>query len=254
MLIRVPQQTERDLAIWTIRERADALNAQRAKFRVRARDAIAEICAFAERGPCYAGVSWGKDSVVMASLVVQLARTGGPTIPLVWVRVEPRYNPHCTIVRDAFFAASGAHPYEEIEEWCRHDASDGGWYAEGTLERGLARAAAAHGDRYVSGIRGDESGVRALRVARYGLSTARTCAPLGRWSGDDVYAYLYQRELPVHPAYAMSWGGRLDRDRIRVATLGGRRGDGWGRATWEWDYYGWRLDQIGYARADVRPR
>lgn len=252
MLIRVPEHTERDLAIWAIRERTDEINAQRTKFRVRAREAVMAIRSFADAGPCYAGVSWGKDSVVLASLVVQLAREGGPVVPLVWVRVEPRCNPHCALVRDAFLGSVAAHPYTEIEEWC--EDRDGGWYAEGTLERGFARAAATHGDRYVSGVRGEESGQRTARMRAHGVSTARTCAPIGWWSGDDVFAWLYERELPVHPAYAMSWGGRLDRDRIRVATLGGRRGDGWGRATWEWDYYGWRLDQIGYRQADTRPR
>lgn len=253
MLIRVPQHTQADLDIWAIRERTDDINARRAKFRVRTRDAIAEIRSFAERGPCYAGVSWGKDSVVMASLVVQLAREGGPIVPLVWVRVEPRHNPHCALVRDAFFAAVGSHPYEEVEEWCAR-GDDGGWYAEGTLERGFARARETHGGRHVSGVRGDESSARSMRVARYGLTTEHTCAPIGRWTGDDVFAYLYERNLPAHPAYAMSWGGRLDRERIRVATLGGKRGDGHGRATWEWHYYGWRLDQIGYRAVDVRPR
>lgn len=252
MLIRVPQHSTDDLAVWQLRERADDINAQRTKFRVRERNALAEIRSFAELGPCYAGVSWGKDSVVVAHLVVQLARAGGPAIPLIWVRVEPRENPHCALVRDAFFARVGPHPYEEVVEQCEH--RDGDWIAEGTLERGFSRAGKLCGDRYVSGIRGDESGVRALRMARHGTSTTRTCAPIGQWSGDEVFAYLFARDLPVHPAYAMTWGSRLDRNRVRVATLGGRRGDGWGRATWEWHYYGWRLDAIGFRRADSRPR
>ena len=33
-------------------------------------------------------------------------------------------------------------------------------------------------------------------------------------------------------------GGRFPRDRIRVASLSGRRGDGMGRAEWEREYYG----------------
>jgi len=252
VLIRVPEQTERDLAIWAIRERADALNAQRTKFRVRAREAMAEIGSFAAGGPCYAGVSWGKDSTVLASLVVRLRRTTGVTIPLVWVVARPRENPHCALVRDAFFAVAGDHPYEEIESWC--EQTDTGWSALGTLERGFARAAETHGVRYVSGIRGDESAQRAKRMARYGVATQRTCAPIGRWSAQDVWAYLHAHDLPVHPAYAMSMGGLIDRDRIRVATLGGRRGDGWGRATWEWRYYHRALDAIGHRAGDDRPR
>lgn len=254
MLIRVPEQSTLDLDVWAVRERTDALNAQRAKFRVREREAIAEIARFAERGPCYAGTSWGKDSTVIAHLVSQLRRDGGPAIPLVWVRVEPRENPHCALVRDAFFADAqhAGHPYEEIVEQCA--LVDCAWSALGTLERGFARAAAVHGDRYVSGIRASESGARKMRCASHGLSTVRTCAPIGWWQGADVFAYLHARGLPVHPAYAMSFGGQLDRDRIRVASLGGLRGSEFGRSTWEYHYYGRRLDEIGHRAHDWRPR
>ena len=75
-------------------------------------------------------------------------------------------------------------------------------------------------------------------MARWGESTERTCAPLGGWTGADVFAYLHTHRLPVHPAYACSLGGVLDRDRIRVAALGGERGRGHGRAEWERRYYG----------------
>ena len=62
--------------------------------------------------------------------------------------------------------------------------------------------------------------------------------PAGLVSAADVFAYLASRQLPVHPAYAMLGGGRYQRDRIRVSSLGGRRGDGMGRAEWEREYYG----------------
>jgi len=89
----------------------------------------------------------------------------------------------------------------------------------------------------VSGVRGEESGVRKLRMRRWGTSSERTCAPIGWWCGGDVFAYLHQHDLPVHPAYAMSFGGTLDRNRIRVASLGGERGTGFGRRDWEHRYY-----------------
>ena len=37
--------------------------------------------------------------------------------------------------------------------------------------------------------------------------------------------------------YACSLGGLLDRSKLRVASLGGQRGTGWGRAEWERRYY-----------------
>jgi len=139
-LIVVPQHTREDLEIWHLRERADALLAQRTKFRVRTREALSAIRAFAERGPCYAGVSWGKDSTVIADLVSQLRREGGPVIPLCWVRAEPRTNPHCALVRNAWRAMPehAGHPYEEIVE---RYVSDGPNRAHGTLARGTARMA-----------------------------------------------------------------------------------------------------------------
>jgi len=88
-------------------------------------------------------------------------------------------------------------------------------------------------------------------MAVHGIATERTCAPIGRWSAEDVWAYLYARGLPVHPAYAMSMGGLLDRDRIRVGPLAGERaaawaeqGSGHGRLEWERRYYGWRLAEL----------
>jgi phosphoadenosine phosphosulfate reductase len=72
---------------------------------------------------------------------------------------------------------------------------------------------------------------------RFGVSSEQTCAPIGWWKAEDVFAYLYKYKLPVHPAYAMTQGGQWDRKRIRVASLGGRRGRGMGRAQWERAYY-----------------
>ena len=65
--------------------------------------------------------------------------------------------------------------------------------------------------------------------ACWGLS----CQPNGHWSARDVFAYLNAHDLPVHPAYAMTFGGALDRGRLRVGTIGGSRGTEFGRAEWE---------------------
>lgn len=63
----------------------------------------------------------------------------------------------------------------------------------------------------------------------------------------DVFAYLAARDLPVHPAYAMSHGGRLDRRWLRVGSIGGTRALGRGRMEWESAYYG---DVITAGRAE----
>lgn len=235
MLVESPRHSRADLAAWARAERADAAHAAATDLTGMARRAMDAIATFAAAGPCYAGTSWGKDSTVLAHLVARL-RAEGVTVSLVWVVVEPIVNPDCAIVRDTVRTATGV-DCDAITVWCRRDGA--GWHATGTLERGFALASDRYGAaRHVAGIRAEESGSRALRMRRYGVATADTCAPIGWWSARDVYAYLWQYRLPVHPAYACTMGGLLDRDRIRVASLGGQRGTGHGRAEWERRYYG----------------
>lgn len=237
MLIQVPEHTARDLAVWRERERSDAAHARTRKFRQKVHRALDTLW----EGRCdYASVSWGKDSTVLAHLAWTLAERRGVTIPLAWVRVKPIANPHCVLVRDAFLRV-WSHPYREVESLCRHDET--GWHATGTLERGFEELAEAFGTRYATGLRAEESSGRARRMDR-GLVWSASCAPIGRWSTQDVFAYLHRFGLPVHPAYAMSMGGALQREHIRVASIGGRRGHGFGRREWEEHYYRAALDRV----------
>lgn len=230
MLITGSCMSTEDMARWDQLVRYDAILAASPSLQKSEEQAIDEIERFLSDGSAYCGVSWGKDSTVVAHLVRRIS----PTIPLVWVRVEPIFNPDCPAVRDAFLSAYPGE-YIEIVRHCRTDAD--GLHATGTLESGFKEAAAMAADRHISGIRAEESGPRKLRVMAYGLSTSRTCAPIGRWRGEHVFAYLHKYNLPIHPAYAMSMGGTLDRRRIRVSSLGGKRGRGWGRREWESFYY-----------------
>jgi phosphoadenosine phosphosulfate reductase len=242
VLIASPRHTTEDLAAWQSTQRTAETHAQINAFKrhvQRSRDAL---LSFTGAGTGYAGVSWGKDSVVIAALIADLV----PRWPLVWVRVEPIVNPDCDAVRDEFMRTHPGVRYEEIAVWCTRDAD--GWHASGTLETGFSRAAAKHGDRYVSGIRADESGIRKLRVAKHGLASRNTCAPIGWWTAWDVFAFLESRGLPVHPAYACTMGGLLDPGRIRVASLGGKRGDGMGRREWEERYYREELRRLSTNR------
>lgn len=222
MLIESTRLTERDREQWAIWEATDALNARRLGARLveRANAAVAAVHAFGT-SLGYVGVSWGKDSVTLAHI---LRDTG---MPFVWVRVDGVENPDCPLVRDAFLSRHDI-DYHEIR------ATPG---ARRTSARGFAEAARRFGDRHVSGVRAQESRERALRTARWGVATARTCAPLARWSATDIFTYLHMHDLPIHPAYAQSGGGRWHRDRIRVGALGGERGTGHGRREWEYAYY-----------------
>lgn len=227
MLIASSRHRPGDVEAWEVASTHDLAWAALPAFRERVETAEMEVVRFC-REPCYASVSWGKDSTVLADMVARVA----PHVPLVHIAVEPIANPDCQLVRDVFMAT---HPciYDEVTVHCRLDAN--GAHARGTLERGFAEARGRYGGRYVSGIRASESAGREWRRRSYSGDGA--CAPLIGWSAADVWAYLADRDLPVHPAYAMTLEGALDRDRLRVSSIGGRRGTGMGRRHWEEAYY-----------------
>ena len=243
MLIRVSRHTPADLVLWAELEEADMIHGRSPQMVRKEEKAIDVICEFVAHKPCYAGVSWGKDSTVLAHLVWRSMARLKYAIPLVWVRVEPIANPDCDHVKNAFLERFYC-DYHEVVEHCTRDIF-GEWHASGTLERGFARAADIAGmARHLSGVRGEESGDRTRRMRKWGTTTIRTCAPIGWWTAGDIYGYLASYDLPVHPAYAMSGSGRFPRERLRVASLGGRRGDGMGRAEWEREYYGETLRRL----------
>lgn len=235
-LIRSPRHTARDLAHWERLERFDAVLAASPALARKEAKALDVLRAFAAAGPCYVGTSWGKDSVVVAHLAWR-AGVG----PIAWLPAGVVENPDCVAVRDAFLAAHAV-DYREIEapgplvgpDVTGHDGA----------QREFEIASRSLGSRYVSGVRAEESKVRELRMARWGESSPNTCAPIGRWSSLDVFAYLHKHSLPIHPAYAMTFGGALDRGRVRVGTIGGYRGTGRGRREWERIYYGDVLEAI----------
>lgn len=88
------------------------------------------------------------------------------------------------------------------------------------------------------GVRAEESGKRTILARSGGIASKSTCRPLTWWRIQDVFGWLAAKELPAHPVYAMRGGGRWQRNEIRVASLGGKRGDGFGREQWEQEYYG----------------
>lgn len=235
-LLHSDRHSAEDLAHWEMARRYDERLGAAPRIARMVERAECDIVGF---GGAYVSVSWGKDSVAVA----HMARRAAPHLPLVWIREEPFANPDCARVRDAFLARCPG-PYDEIEVWGRQD-NDGAWHATGTIERGFAEAVQRHGPRYITGIRAEESRVRALRVARWGVASPNTCAPLARWTGLDVFAYLALHDLPVHPAYAMSFGGTLERERLRVSSLGFRNGRGRGRHEWERRYYPEAMRRLG---------
>jgi phosphoadenosine phosphosulfate reductase len=217
MMLESARPSAVDIEIWASRARADPLHARSLAFRRRLDRALQEASSFLAEGPAYVAVSWGKDSVCLAHMIYTLS----PETPLIWFCGGILETPECYTVRDVFLSA---HPARYFEL-----ADDGAGDPDAWTTRTDSRR--------ITGIRGEESKWRALSASRHGHSTARSCRPLLRWLADDVFAYLAHHDLPIHPAYACSFGGILERGRIRVGPLGGSLGAGVGRREWEWRYY-----------------
>ena len=220
MLLDSPRLTDADRAAWAILERGDRMRAARGARRLhvlagRAQEAIRRHLATA---PAYVSMSWGKDSVTVA----HLARGVDPTIPLVHGLLDGHENPESSRVAEEFLGRWPM-PYEAV----RCPPGDA-WHRPIVDRYGLRR---------IMGIRATESGVRRLSAAVHGVATADVCRPILYWSTAAVFAYLALHDLPVHPSYAMSFGGRLDREYLRVDALGGEPGGGNARPDWEATYY-----------------
>lgn len=251
MLIPSRRHRPDDLKLWRSLEAADAVYGRSFLKREKIQESLDALRSFIAAGACYCGVSWGKDSVVVAHLCREVA----PDIPLVNLRCTNR-NPDCDAVRDAYLSAFPGQRYEEIE--VDYGALHGDGLAAHELDRETDRRWEAairecgrrFGSRHVLGVRADESGRRRIRCLRWGMNSKRGCAPLAWWTLSDVFGYLAMRGLPVHPAYAMLGNGRWPRERLRTAEIGDTHGTGSGRAEWEQEYYGDVLRGLQEAGAD----
>jgi phosphoadenosine phosphosulfate reductase len=230
MLIPSHRHTLEDLRLWNELEKADILNGAGHRLAVKVQRSIDFIGEFSASGRAYAGVSWGKDSVVLASLIA-VTRID---VPLIWLSYGDASNPDCRVVRDCFLSLHPTVRYHEIN------------VGESESMRDDFRPAArlAETDRYLSGVRAEESGTRRMSIKHHGISTDRVCRPLAWWTVADVFAYLAMAGLPVHPVYAMLGGGRWKRQHLRTASIGGERGSNMGRREWEQEYYGDVLNKL----------
>jgi len=240
VLIPSGRHRPEDLELWAELEEADRAHGERLLRSALPGRAAEAVWRFAAGGGVYCGLSHGKDSCVLAHLI----HLSGLPVPCVHLRVSPSHNPHCDDVRDALLRLLPGLDYHEIPvdygdvyrrglpDDERDALTDRLWRA------GFAEAARRFGGRHLSGVRASESGVRKLRMRRWGLSTGGTCCPFGWWTEADVFGYLAAHGLPVHPNYAMLGGGRYPRDRIRVAEIGDVHGNSRGRAEHEEEYFG----------------
>lgn len=230
MLLPSDRHTAADLRHWQELENADVRHGRGESVRRKAKRAISEITKFA-RADCYAATSFGKDSVVMHHLVWR----SQVSIPVALIRQEgPGEDPYQMDVLNAWEWGNTEIVFTQLRDF------DSG--RSPALEDGIKTLQAKYGKRYVSGIRADESPIRKLRS--FMLNNSSSCWPLRDWSAADVFGYIAANGLPLHPAYAMTGGGRWNRNQIRVSTIGGHKGSGFGRSEWEREYYGDILNRM----------
>ncbi len=245
MLLKSSRHKPEDLQLWQELEQGDLAHATTEGFQRRVAEAKEAIRRFRKRGLFCVWTSWGKDSVTVAHLCLQVS----PDAPLIHLR-PTNHNPDCDLVRDFYRKRFPKQPYLEVSvdysdldrtvlpEHVLDQETDKRWYAA------IRKVEQRVGHRRVLGIRAEESTPRRMRVGRYGLDTGKALAPIGHWSAQDVFSYLAFHRLPVHPAYACLGGGRWRRERIRVAEIGDTRGREFGRLEWEQEYYGAELRKV----------
>lgn len=232
MLLTCDRHTLADLAYWSELESADRVHGGWLASSGRGQHATEAIRQFIIHSPCYAATSWGKDSLALCHLL----HISQVRVPLVHIVQEgPLKDPYQILVRDAFLSLYPCDYYEIVVPGDNRIDDDGKRSPQ--LIRGIDLAAKQFGTRrYISGLRADESGVRKIR-ARTGIPDG-SCWPLCWWTADDVFGWIAHYQLPLHPAYGMTGNGRYNRRHLRVSTIGGPKGNQFGRAEWEREYYG----------------
>lgn len=239
MLISSDRHTQPDLESWARWERYDHALAR--SLPPKEQHALKVITDFG--ADCYASTSWGKDSTVLVDLIGR----SGLDIPIVSLVIDGYELPGTSEVRDIMLARHPHLVYDELtlptqpNRWWSDTTTAQSKYA---ADIGWRMIADRYGPRRHTGIRAEESRLRTMVQDRWGDASTNAARPIGRWSATDIYSYLAHHKLPVHPAYAMSHGGRLDRRWLRVHALGGVTGSDRGRSDWETAYFGDVIDDV----------
>lgn len=160
--------------------------------------------------------------------------------------MRPIDMPYCPLVRDAFLDRQDTKNSSYYE--CTCDAwtdRDNGYVEPWQFNYRIpwrAPSAFLGTDARVTGLRAEESSKRKRRKDAFGEESPNSLAPLIGWKGWMVFAYLAKYHLPIHPVYAMSFAGSLDRTRLRVGVLGSNFASGAGQNEHEGQY--WRCQLL----------
>lgn len=232
MLIVTNKHSVNDLKTWADRDYFYQLYWRQHKKQIltKVSKSLSLIEKFYELNPdCYACISWGKDSTVLAYLINKT----GLNIPCVQTTCKET-NPENELVKTYFLDHFNIN-YHEV--YC-DEKIDRLSFAQSEITRFFANTTKQFGDKKILGIRGDESSIRQFQKQKFKGITKTSCHPLIYWTLDDIFAYLMANKLPIHSAYGYSKGGLYQLKQIRVDTLGDVRGRSHGgRQEWEKTYY-----------------
>lgn len=211
--------------------RDDALRARLASFRRRVARAEADVrTALASMRTPYVALSGGKDSLV----VLDLVRRARPDVTALWVDDEldtpgtVEYLP--SLAADLGVGLRAKTGTQLHGGWFRPWVSAPPWRAPladcvRTTESIRVLAPRWGFDGVFLGLRADEATRRRVHAAVHGrLFKATgtglwTAQPIAWWALADVWAYLADRALTPHPAYAQLAAAGVERARQRVGPL-----------------------------------
>lgn len=184
--------------------------------------------------PDYAvSVSWGKDSIVL----LHLCATVYPNITALHGRYG-NINEHIADtdrVRDEMLARLPQVIYDEIPimgEWDMFERAGGAfgvptteqqkeaykWWLDNKWSAKSPIALAKHNKNgSFVGMRQEESHARRMTIAKRGKDYQKAngdnmCLPLAHWTGKDIWAYIFSRDLPYLTAYD---NANTSRERVR---------------------------------------
>lgn len=190
-----------------------------------AQDAIRRF--LAQCATPYVAVSGGKDSAVALDLV----RSVDPSVPVVWSD-EEWILPGTVEAIDALEAHYDAKVWRLRERYgAKHFFKEFGVWPASVKARPVDYEAETWGEvmahfgytGVVLGLRRDESAGRRLGLYADVYQLAKNgfwkCVPLRRWKTEDVWAYIFSRELPYHSAYEAMINAGVHPDYARVGPL-----------------------------------
>ena len=176
---------------------------------------IADAIAQANGGLIAVGVSGGKDSVAMLHLVLAHCRS-----PHVIFNDSGLETPEARPLVEGLCASFGLQMH--VAEGNAIELAERGEDTNRAIFEPVIRALEEIGAALeFVGLRSCESKARRMTIARHGpihqsKRFGRLIAwPMRRWTAPDVFAYLDEHKLPLHPAYLRA--SARDRDATRVS-------------------------------------